>query len=45
MLLEFLLGNLWHPKHKAWEDKDWPVPNKASLNFEILILNLNLKFE
>jgi hypothetical protein len=25
MLLEFLLGNLWHPKHKAWEDKDWPV--------------------
>lgn len=25
MLRKFLLGNLWHPKRKAWEDKDWPV--------------------
>jgi hypothetical protein len=25
MLCKFLLGNLWHPKRKACEDKDWPV--------------------
>jgi hypothetical protein len=28
MMRKFLLGNLWHPKRKACEDKDWPVERK-----------------